>query len=321
MYRFVFISNVVRFAPKLQFNRTVHSGNMANSRFEYVKSYESSDTLLKNCWIVVRIDGKGFHKFCNVHGFTKPNDERGLNLMNLAAIAVMQEFNEITFSYGQSDEYSFIFRRSTAVYERRKDKLISYVGSLFTSAYLFNWPYIFKDTLNIRYPPVFDSRAVLYPTDQNLRDYVSWRQADVHVNNLYNTTFWNLVASGLSNAEAEKRLRGTLSSDKNEILFQEFKINYNNEPEMFRKGTILMRKRVSIGGRNLTFIVPVFEDMIGEDFWIRHPELLDDKSKINEVYDIGDRNNHILLKYQIEKYKSKKRTTDENVLATKMHSL
>lgn len=29
--------------------------------------------------------------------------------------------------------------------------------------------------------------------DNNLRDYLSWRQADVHINNLYNTCFWNLV--------------------------------------------------------------------------------------------------------------------------------
>lgn len=186
--------------------RSICSTSMANSRFEYVKSYEHADILQKNCWIVVRIDGKGFHKFCDVHNFLKPNDERGLNLMNLAAVHVLQEFNEIVLAYGQSDEYSFIFRRDTSVYNRRRDKLISYVGSLFTSAYIFNWRTIFQDTLELKYPPVFDSRAVLYPTDQNLRDYMSWRQADVHINNLYNTSFWNLVASGLTNAEVSFKI-------------------------------------------------------------------------------------------------------------------
>jgi hypothetical protein len=33
---------------------------MANSKYEYVKDYELEDTLLPNCWIVVRLDGKGF---------------------------------------------------------------------------------------------------------------------------------------------------------------------------------------------------------------------------------------------------------------------
>jgi len=62
-----------------------------------------------------------------------------------------------------------------------------------------------------------------------------------HINNLYNTTFWALVGLGqLSNTEAEKKLSGTLASDKNEILFQ-FRMNYNNEPDMFKKGSVLYR--------------------------------------------------------------------------------
>lgn len=33
-----------------------------------------------------------------------------------------------------------------------------------------------------------------------------------------------------------------MSSDKNEILFQRFGINYNNEPEMFKKGSVVYRQ-------------------------------------------------------------------------------
>ena len=33
-----------------------------NNRFEYVKTFEQPDILLPNTWIVVRIDGRGFHK-------------------------------------------------------------------------------------------------------------------------------------------------------------------------------------------------------------------------------------------------------------------
>lgn len=35
---------------------------MANSKFEYVKRFETDDRLLPDCWIVVRLDGKGFTK-------------------------------------------------------------------------------------------------------------------------------------------------------------------------------------------------------------------------------------------------------------------
>lgn len=36
--------------------------SMANSKFEYVKDFELDDRLLPHCWIVVRLDGKGFTK-------------------------------------------------------------------------------------------------------------------------------------------------------------------------------------------------------------------------------------------------------------------
>jgi tRNA(His) 5'-end guanylyltransferase len=63
-----------------------------------------------------------------------------------------------------------------------------------------------------------------------------------HINNLYNTTFWALVQQGgMAPREAEQKLSGTYSADKNEILFKEFGINYNNEPECFKKGTVLYR--------------------------------------------------------------------------------
>jgi tRNA(His) guanylyltransferase len=35
--------------------------------------------------------------------------------------------------------------------------------------------------------------------------------------------------------------QGTYSADKNEILFSKFSINYNNEPEMFKKGSVVFR--------------------------------------------------------------------------------
>ena len=56
---------------------------------------------------------------------------------------------------------------------------------------------------------------MLYPTDENVKDYLCWRQVrcegsnvqrvhlltvvieqtDAHINNLYNTAFWELVRS------------------------------------------------------------------------------------------------------------------------------
>ncbi|XP_063148206.1 probable tRNA(His) guanylyltransferase isoform X3 [Candoia aspera] len=143
----------------------------------------------------------------------------------------------------------------------------------------------------------FDGRVVLFPSDQNLKDYLSWRQADCHINNLYNTVYWTLVQkSGLTSVEAQERLQGTLASDKNEILFSEFNINYNNEPLIYRKGTILVwqkvneiiRKKIKTPGETeekeieVTQIrntpVPLYCDIIGDQFWKQYPEILFDDS-------------------------------------------
>ena len=99
--------------------------------------------------------------------------------------------------------------------------------------------------------------------------------APAHINNLYNTSFWALVKSGMTTNETNKALqvsircpsdfrfyrmelcgmtpqdysphvadasKGTDSKDKNELLFSRFGINYNKLPEMFRKGSVLVRQ-------------------------------------------------------------------------------
>lgn len=101
--------------PRRYFSLTT----MAKSKFEYVKEFERDDNCLPNCWIVIRIDGRNFTAFCKKHQFVKPNDGAALELMNRAAITVMEDFKEIILGFGQSDEYSFVFRKDTQLYKRR----------------------------------------------------------------------------------------------------------------------------------------------------------------------------------------------------------
>lgn len=35
---------------------------MAKSKFEYVRDFEADDTCLAHCWVVVRLDGRNFHR-------------------------------------------------------------------------------------------------------------------------------------------------------------------------------------------------------------------------------------------------------------------
>ncbi|RKL13500.1 hypothetical protein BFJ68_g7163 [Fusarium oxysporum] len=243
---------------------------MANSKFEYVRNFETPDPLLPNTWIVVRVDGRGM---CAKYGFEKPNDRRALDLMNTAAKAVVTELPEITIAYGVSDEYSFVFHKACTLFDRRASKLVSTVVSTFTANYVYFWSTHFPDSPLSPPLPSFDGRAVCYPSVQNLRDYMSWRQAD---------------------------------SDKNEILFSRFSINYNNEPEIYRKGSVIFRdyelvdpnshntmqtidsqaepveqsksqKEKDKKSRAKARVVVEHMDIIKDDFWNQRPWLLSNK--------------------------------------------
>ncbi|KAL9934816.1 hypothetical protein V8E36_006591 [Tilletia maclaganii] len=225
---------------------------MANSKYAYVRTFELPDAVLPNTFMVVRIDGKGFHEFSAQHGFTKPNDAPALELMNEAARHVMQELKgQVLLAFGESDEYSFLFSKSCTLYNRRESKIVTHVVSLFTGAYIFNWPRFMPNT-RLQRPPSFDGRLVIYPGSQEVRDYFAWRQVDTHINNLYNTTFWALIQQGgLTEHQANEELRHTISSQKHEILFSRFKINYDRLPPMFRKGTTLVWQAIPPASENI----------------------------------------------------------------------
>ncbi|KAL4195185.1 hypothetical protein AMTRI_Chr05g63320 [Amborella trichopoda] len=164
---------------------------MANSRYEYVKSFELPDNLLPSTWIIA-------------HEFEKPNDENALMLMNSCAISLLEDFLDIVFAYGVSDGYSFVFKKSSRIYKRPK----YYLPVFHYSTYVMKWAEFFPNK-PLKYAPSFDGRVVLYPTVAYVHDYLSWRQVDCHINNQYNTYLWTLVKSRKTNEEEQKILKVT----------------------------------------------------------------------------------------------------------------
>ncbi|RHY19557.1 hypothetical protein DYB32_010212 [Aphanomyces invadans] len=168
-------------------------------------------------------------------------------------------------SYGRSLLHACVRsweQKTSNLYNRRSTKLASTVGSLFTSAFVFHWPEYFKST-PLAYPPSFDARV-------NMRDYLSWRHVDCHINNLYNTCFWALVQTGdVSPKDAEALLQHTDAKAKHELLFSQFNINYNDVSLMFKRGSTLFRtpdKSIAIAH------VDLIKD---QAFWTAHVPLLD----------------------------------------------
>ena len=99
--------------------------------------------------------------------------------MNAAASAVVSNMPDICIAYGVSDEYSFVLHKSTELFERRAAKIVSTIVSTFTALYVHLWGRFMAGLeLEPAWLPMFDGRAVCYPSVGNLRDYLCWRQVD-----------------------------------------------------------------------------------------------------------------------------------------------
>ncbi|KAF8917554.1 Thg1 C terminal domain-containing protein [Mucidula mucida] len=254
---------------------------MAGTKYQYVKKFELPDPLLPGMFMLLRLDGHSFHRFSDEHAFVKPNDLAALELMDHSAQSLMEEYPDIVMGFGESDEYSFLLRKSTSLYNRRESKIVSTLTSYFTSCYVLNWPKYFPDK-PLKYPPSFDGRIVLYPGEREIKDYFAWRQADTHINNLYNTTFWALVQQGgETTTQAHATLKGTFSKDKHEILFSRFSLNYNTIDPRYRKGSVLVRTKEEESepkkkkARPRTEVDLLHCDIIQDDFWTQRKILED----------------------------------------------
>ncbi|KAK4689255.1 tRNA(His) guanylyltransferase, partial [Tremellales sp. Uapishka_1] len=289
---------------------------MAKSRFEYVRNFELSDVLLPNTYMVVRIDGRGFHKFSDAHGFEKPNDKRALDLMDRAAKRVMEELKDVVLGFGESDEYrwvaeresndesiaeqqySFLIRKSSNLYSRRRRSAMSVKP---TSRRLTIQQQDQLDGLLdihlgvcILLADVFLSTATpLSALVRRSGGPLSGRER-AHINNLYNTTNWMLILrGGESPVQANETLQvcrvdvaladltlmqqqGTDSKDKNEILFSRFGINYNTLPAMFRKGSTVVRIPGEIKDEKENKKAKPYEGTMGE-IVVVHEDLIGDK--------------------------------------------
>lgn len=274
---------------------------MANSRYDYLKKREevTDDRFYPDTYIIVRIDGDKFHKFCSEHNFHKPNDKRGLDLMVDSAKHLIRTYRKhIPLAYGHSDEFSFLIKANSDLLSRRKQKINSILPVIFATYYNSNWDRFFGnpalgEVTPRKYDAWFDAKYFEFPNCNSVIDYFRWRQIDCHINNLYNTTLSALAGryvkyeffegqmtrkpitswvtdptDFLSTKDATDRLTGTVSADKHDILFKKYGINYNNELEQFKKGTIIVDN---------TEIVHTSTDIIKTStFWDSNKIIFDD---------------------------------------------
>lgn len=191
--------------------------------------------------MVARIDGRGFTKLTKErHRFEAPYDERFRDYMTGTTAHLMDCGFRVIYGYTQSDEISLVFHRDEDSFGRKLRKLNSILAGEASARF----------SLLLGDVGVFDCRIIQLPTSGDLIDYLRWRNEDAHRNALNAHCYWALRRKGADVADATAALKGLSVAMKNELLFSEASINFNDVPNWQKRGIGLYHVEVEKSGCN-----------------------------------------------------------------------
>lgn len=192
-------------------------------------------------YVVVRLDGRSFTRLTkDVHQFNAPFDERFRDLMLATVEHLMACGPRFVYGYTQSDEISLLLHRDDAPFGRKTRKLNSVLAGEASA----------KFSLGLGAVGCFDSRVCELPTEQLVVDYFRWRNEDAHRNALNAHCYWLLRGQGQTEQAASDRLLGLGVADKNELLFSQGGVNFNDLPAWQKRGAGVWWRDVPHAGVN-----------------------------------------------------------------------
>ena len=211
---------------------------MKDSLGDRQKEYEKVETsrlLIPRLPIVVRIDGRAFHSFAR--GLTRPFDERLTQLMIETTKFLVHETNA-RIGYTQSDEISLILfgegLDSETFFNRRTFKLTSMLASMATGYFNSIKPHFLPEKADKL--AFFDCLVWNVSSKEEAVNYLIWREWDATKNS---------VSMAAQSKFSHKKLQNKNAGQMQEMLFQEFGINWNDYPAFFKRGTYVQRKIVT----------------------------------------------------------------------------
>jgi len=189
--------------------------------------------------LIVRADGRNFRRVLSGE-FEKPYDERFAKGM-AKAVAIFFEKSGFTpkLAYIFSDEINLLFTH--VIFKGRIEKLDSVIASFLASALTI--------VLDFKEAIAFDARIIPVCSGEDVLEYLVQRQAEAWRNHINAYGYYGLQESGLSEKEAEKRLKGMKAAQVHEMLFRN-RINLNETPKWQRRGILIAKERYEKEGYN-----------------------------------------------------------------------
>ena len=191
--------------------------------------------------MIIRVDGRAFHTYTKKleHGDPSPWNPVMRDAMTDAARALIREISGAKIAYIQSDEISVLVtdydkHSSQAWFDKGVQKVCSVSAAIATMAFNNHIrSYVDQGLPAEMFPTtaVFDSRAFVLPKE-DVRNYFIWRQRDASKNSI----------SMLAQAHfSTKELHGKSGNVKQEMLFSEKGLNWNDCPTWQKRGWCVTR--------------------------------------------------------------------------------
>lgn len=230
--------------------------NLSDRMKGYEKAYKY--VITPRSYIIIRLDGKNFSKYTK--GLEKPFDKDLSDAMNETAVALCKEFNA-KFAYTQSDEISLVItelggsQEAQPIHGNVLQKLCSLTASVATAKFNevrnlqhFKKTNIVFDSIlkafDLPKPAYFDARVFVVPNADEVVNHMIWRQQDATRNSV------SMAAHALLGHKATMNKFG---DEKQEMMFQEKGVNWNDYPTKFKRGVVVRKVEKEFVSDEYTF--------------------------------------------------------------------
>ena len=197
---------------------------------------------------IIRLDGKGFSKFTK--NLNKPFDDGFSDDMDATAAFLCENIQGARFAYTQSDEISIVLcdyenQESSAWFDYSVQKMTSIAASLATAKFnqlrmaRSTWEgsdiagSLDQDDIEKFKLAFFDARVFQVPTVDEMVNAMIFRQQDCTRNS---------ISMAASANFSHKALENKSGNDKQEMLFSEKGINWNDYLTKYKRGSVILKE-------------------------------------------------------------------------------
>jgi tRNA(His) 5'-end guanylyltransferase len=203
---------------------------MPDALGDRMKTYEGMETkrrLMPRLPVYARIDGKTFSKFTS--DLMRPYDERLTQCM-VETTKYLVDQTDALIGYTQSDEISLGWYaddpQTQMLFGGKVQKLTSVLAAMATAK--FNQSVATHLPHKVDQLPVFDARVFSVPNQDELANAFLWREMDATK---------NAISMAARSMFSHRALEGKNGKEMQEMMWQEFAVNFNDYPAFFKRGT------------------------------------------------------------------------------------